>query len=79
MYMLCDLNDRFSTEGMDILLAKTQDGHDMLNLAVLQGQTTLVREITRHLFVKYQTQALTSESELLSRDFNGLTGNDQDR
>lgn len=75
--MLCDFHDRFSAEGMDIILEKTRDGHDMLHMAVLQGQTTLVREIARHLLARFQTQAMTSESEILSRNPNGNTGNDR--
>ncbi|KAG0241113.1 hypothetical protein BGX31_001420 [Mortierella sp. GBA43] len=76
MYMLCDPHDRFSAEGMEVVLSKTRDGHNMLDLAVLQGQTTLVREIARHLLARFQTQALTSESELFPKNLNGDTALD---
>ncbi|KAF9980186.1 hypothetical protein BGZ65_005435 [Modicella reniformis] len=75
MFMLCDFHDRFSPEGMEIILAKTQDGHDMLHLAALQGQTTLVREIARHLLTRFQAQAM-SESAIFCKNPNGDTAID---
>ncbi|KAI1306761.1 hypothetical protein EDD11_004659 [Mortierella claussenii] len=76
IYMLCDAGDQISSKGMSIIRAKTFDGHDMLHLAVLQGQTTLVREIARHLLAWFQTHAITAESELFTRDSNGHTALD---
>ncbi|KAG9069476.1 hypothetical protein KI688_010379 [Linnemannia hyalina] len=76
IYMLCDRRDLISDEGMNIIRAVTQDGHDMLHLAVVLGLKTLVRELSRHLLVTFQSCAITSESEVFTRDPNGLTALD---
>ena len=72
--MLCDGRDLISDEGMDIIRTVTQDGHDMLHLAVVLGLKTLVRELARHLLGSFQSCAITSVSEVFTRDPNGLTG-----
>lgn len=74
IYMLCDGRDLISDEGMDIVRTVTQDGHDMLHLAVVLGLKTLVRELARHLLGTFQSCAITGESEVFTRDPNGLTG-----
>ncbi|KAF9096413.1 hypothetical protein BGX23_011344 [Mortierella sp. AD031] len=76
IYMLCDGRDLISDEGMDIVRGVTQDGHDMLHLAVILGLKTLVRELARHLLGTFQSCAVTSESEVFTRDPNGLTALD---
>ncbi|KAK3824218.1 MAG: hypothetical protein JOS17DRAFT_752265 [Linnemannia elongata] len=74
--MLCDGRDLISDEGMDIVRTVTQDGHDMLHLAVVLGLKTLVRELARHLLGTFQSCAITGESEVFTRDPNGLTALD---
>ncbi|OAQ32544.1 hypothetical protein K457DRAFT_135097 [Linnemannia elongata AG-77] len=76
IYMLCDGRDVISDEGMDIVRTVTQDGHDMLHLAVVLGLKTLVRELARHLLGTFQSCAITSESEVFTRDPNGFTALD---
>ncbi|KAG0357319.1 hypothetical protein BGZ54_000372 [Gamsiella multidivaricata] len=76
IYMLCAGHDHVSAEGMEVILATTVDGHDMLHLAVIQGQTTLVREIARHLLSWFQSRSIMEESELLAKDPNGKTALD---
>ncbi|KAG0290227.1 hypothetical protein BGZ96_006316 [Linnemannia gamsii] len=73
IYMLCDGRDLITDEGMDIVRAVTQDGHDMLHLAVVLGLKTLVRELARHLLGTFQSCAITSESDVFTRDPNGFT------
>ncbi|KAI8606404.1 hypothetical protein EDD21DRAFT_233677 [Dissophora ornata] len=76
IYMLCNGYGQISAEGMDIIRGTTEDGHDMLHLAVLQGQTTLVREIARHSLAWFRSRDLTEESEIFIRSPNGDTALD---
>ncbi|KAF9916897.1 hypothetical protein BX616_002510 [Lobosporangium transversale] len=71
LYMLCNEHDQISTESLDIIRRATKEGHDMLHLAVIQGQRTLVREIVRHLLTWFRTHPITSDSELFARNKNG--------
>ncbi|KAF9924469.1 hypothetical protein FBU30_005567 [Linnemannia zychae] len=76
IYMLCEGRDLISDEGLDIIRRVTQEGHDMLHLAVVLGQKTLVRELARHLLGTFQSCAISQESEVFTRDLNGLTALD---
>ncbi|KAF9134225.1 hypothetical protein BGW39_007696 [Mortierella sp. 14UC] len=76
IYMLCNGRDLISDDGMDIVRSVTEDGHDMLHLAVVLGLKTLVRELARHLLGIFQSCATTSESEVFTRDSNDLTALD---
>ncbi len=74
IYMLGDECDTLSQEGMRVLQATTEDGHDMLHLAVILDLPTLVREISRHLLARYKTVPMTAECNILTEDPNGQTG-----
>ncbi|KAG0328343.1 hypothetical protein BGZ99_005526 [Dissophora globulifera] len=76
IYMLCDLYGYLPTVGMDIIRQQSGDGHDMLHLAVIQGQATLVKEIARHALAWYQAHSLTEDRELFARNANGHTALD---
>ncbi|KAF9423462.1 hypothetical protein BGZ94_008275 [Podila epigama] len=76
IYMLCDGVDLISPAGMEMLLSRTAEGHDMLHLAVILGQTTLVREIARHLLGHFQKKPMTEDVELYAQDCNGRTAID---
>ncbi|KAF9996462.1 hypothetical protein BGZ79_009797 [Entomortierella chlamydospora] len=76
IYMLCDGRDQISSEGMDLIKATTDDGHEMLHLAVIQGQITLVREIARHSLCWFQNRPIISDSEVFVKNCNGETGID---
>ncbi|KAF9908944.1 hypothetical protein EC991_009244 [Linnemannia zychae] len=76
IYMLCNGRDLISDDGMDIIRGITQDGHDMLHLAVVLGLKTLVRELARHLLGTFQSCAITGGSEVFTRDSNDLTALD---
>ncbi|KAF9096889.1 hypothetical protein BGX27_001064 [Mortierella sp. AM989] len=76
IYMLCDGHDQISDEGMGIIKSTTEDGHEALHLAVIQSQTTLVREIARHLLGWYRAHPITSESEIFLKNRNGETALD---
>ncbi|KAF9348511.1 hypothetical protein BGX26_000091 [Mortierella sp. AD094] len=76
IYMLCDGRDQITAEGMDVIKSTTDDGHEMLHLAVIQGQTTLVREIARHMLGWFQHHPITSDSEVFVKNRNGETGLD---
>ncbi|KAF9571099.1 hypothetical protein EC968_001018 [Mortierella alpina] len=73
MYMLGDECDMITQEGMKVLQATTEDGHDMLHLAVILNLPTLVREITRHLLARYKTLPMTAECNIFAEDPNGQT------
>lgn len=74
IYMLCDDGDIISTTGLELLLKTSEEGHDMLDLAVILGLSTLTREIARHLLVRFQRKPITEDSELFVKDRNGRTG-----
>ncbi|KAF9206219.1 hypothetical protein BGZ49_002819 [Haplosporangium sp. Z 27] len=76
IYMHCDTRDEISTEGMNVIKSIVQDGHGMLHLAVLQGQLTLVRELSRHLLAWFQSHPITVNSELFLKNRNGETALD---
>ncbi|KAG0335993.1 hypothetical protein BG000_007035 [Podila horticola] len=75
IYMLCDGHDIISPAGMELFLKTSEEGHDMLHLAVILGLSTLAREIARHLLVRFQSKSLTEDNVLLAKDRNGQTGN----
>ncbi|KAG0073938.1 hypothetical protein BGZ92_003617 [Podila epicladia] len=62
IYMLCDAHDIISPAGMELFLKTSEEGHDMLHLAVILGLSTLAREIARHLLVRFQSKAMTEDS-----------------
>lgn len=74
IYMLCDGHDVISPAGLELLIKTSEEGHDMLDLAVILGLSTLVREIARHLLVRFQSKPMTEESVLFVKDRNGRTG-----
>ncbi|KAF9954854.1 hypothetical protein BGZ70_010438 [Mortierella alpina] len=73
IYMLGDECDTLTQESMRVLQATTEDGHDMLHLAVILNLPTLVREISRHLLARYKTLSMTAECDIFARDPNGQT------
>ena len=77
IYMLCDGNNQIAPAGMDIILGVSEEGQNMLHLAVILRLTTLVREISRHSLGWFQNLSMSVDSEVLSKDCNGLTGTSQ--
>ncbi|KAF9988651.1 hypothetical protein BGZ75_008990 [Mortierella antarctica] len=73
IYMLGDECDTLTQEGMKVLQSTTEDGHDMLHLAVILDLSTLVREISRHLLARYKTLSMAAECNIFAEDPNGQT------
>ncbi|CAO3573717.1 unnamed protein product [Mortierella alpina] len=73
IYMLGDECDTLTQESMIVLQATTEDGHDMLHLAVILDLPTLVREVSRHLLARYKTLPMTAECDIFAQDPNGQT------
>ncbi|KAF9329876.1 hypothetical protein BG006_007114 [Podila minutissima] len=76
IYMLCDGHDIISPAGMELFLKTSEEGHDMLHLAVILGLSTLSREIARHLLVRFQSKPMTEDNVLFAKDRNGRTALD---
>ncbi|KAF9946803.1 hypothetical protein BGZ72_011113 [Mortierella alpina] len=75
IYMLGDECDVITQEAMRVLQSSTEDGHDMLHLAVILDLPTLVREVSRHLLAKFKTLSMTAECDIFAKDPNGQTRN----
>ncbi|KAF9380064.1 hypothetical protein CPC16_010487 [Podila verticillata] len=73
IYMLCDGGDIISPTGLELLLKTSEEGHDMLGLAVILGLSTLAREIARHLLVRFQSKPITENT----LDFARQLGNEE--
>ncbi|KAG0032337.1 hypothetical protein BGZ81_011120 [Podila clonocystis] len=76
IYMLCDGHDVISPSGIELFLKTSEEGHDMLHLAVILGLSTLAREIARHLLARFQSKPMTEDNVLFAKDRNGRTALD---
>ncbi|KAG0343119.1 hypothetical protein BG004_005477 [Podila humilis] len=76
IYMLCDGRDTLSPTAMDLMLKTTEEGQDMLHLAVILGLSTLAREIARHVLVHFQSKPMVEDNVLFATDRNGQTALD---